>query len=124
MEINVEITRVLEAQKLTTKNGEMVKHMFIGKTEGDYPKEICFEVMNEERWNKMKDYVVVGKTVKASFDISSREWNGKFFTSINCFSVYGGGGQQQQAPVQQQSAVPNAQPSPAGSSENTDNLPF
>ena len=123
MEINVLITRVLEGQKLTTKNGEMVKHMFIGKTEGDYPKEICFEVMSEERWNKMKDYVVVGKTVKASFDLSSREWNGKFFTSVNCFSVYGGGvSQQQQGQSPAQPAPQTAAPAPV--QQTNDEPPF
>lgn len=122
MEINVEITRVLEAQKLTTKNGEMVKHAFVGKTEGDYPKEICFDVMSEERWNKMKDYVVVGKTVKASFDISSREWNGKFFTSVNCFSVYGGGGSQYQAQSPAQPAPRTAAAAPV--QQTNDEPPF
>ena len=118
LKLSVKITNVLE-QKYNSRDGEKVKHLIVGETQEEYSKMVCFDVFNEERWNKMLPYLQKDRVVEISFDISSREYNGKYFTSATAFSVYGGGGQQQ-------SAVPNAQPAPEKTQENNgnDNLPF
>lgn len=124
-EVQCKILELLPEQRGTSSRGEWVRRGFVAETLGEYPKKMQFDVMGDERWQKMSQYVQVGREVKVSFDVESRNWNNKWFTSLSCFSVYGGGGQQQQqAPAQQQSAVPNSQQAPAGSSENTDDLPF
>ena len=82
---------------------------------------MMFEVMGVERWEKMRPYVVVGNVVKVSFDISSREWNERWFTSLTAFSVYGGGNTaapQSEAPVESKPAPVETAPS------KTDDLPF
>ena len=119
LKLSVKITNVLE-QKYNSRDGEKVKHLIVGETQEEYSKMVCFEVFNEERWNKMLPYLQKDRVVEVSFDISSREYNGKYFTSATAFSVYGGGGG-----GQQQSAVPNAQPAPAQPvNTNTDDMPF
>ena len=119
LKLSVKITNVLE-QKYNSRDGEKVKHLIVGETQEEYSKMVCFEVFNEERWNKMLPYLQKDRVVEVSFDISSREYNGKYFTSATAFSVYGGGGGQQQ-----NSPVPTAQPAPADNGTGDDSqLPF
>lgn len=133
MEIEVEIVKVLEEQKFNTRNGEMTRHSFVGRTFGDYPKEMCFEVVGDERWGKMSNNITPSRRVSVRFDVSSREWQGRWFTSLTAFSVFAkeseiGQSQSQGQNVQQaqsaQSPAPHQpQPSPQ-SQENSDDLPF
>ena len=133
MEIEVEIVKVLEEQKFNTRNGEMTRHSFVGRTFGDYPKEMCFEVVGDERWGKMSNNITPSRRVSVRFDASSREWQGKWFTSLTAFSVFAkeseiGQSQSQGQNVQQaqsaQSPAPH-QPQPLPQSqENSDDLPF
>lgn len=90
MEITVKILQVLPEQRGTSARGEWVKSGFVGETFGDYPKQIAFEVVGADRCAKVMPYIVVGAVLKIGFDVSSREYNGKWYSSITCFSAYGG----------------------------------
>lgn len=118
-EVQCKILEILPEQRGTSSRGEWVRRGFVGETLGEYPKKLQFDVMGEERWQKMSQYVQVGREVKVSFDVESRSWNNKWFTSLSCFSVYGGG-------QQQNNPAPTAQPAPAPAQESNgnDNLPF
>ena len=130
MEIEVEIVKVLEEQKFNTRNGEMTRHSFVGRTFGDYPKEMCFEVVGDERWGKMSNNITPSRRVSVRFDASSREWQGKWFTSLTAFSVFAkeseiGQSQSQGQNVQQAQSPAPHQPQPLPQSqENSDDLPF
>ena len=112
MEINVKVVKILDVQRFTSSRtgNEYVKNIFVGTTQGQYPKTIAFSVMGEDKFQKMG--IVVGGMYDVSFDVESREWNGKYFTECNAWLVKridnGGIDNQQQA----QSPVPNAQPMP------------
>ena len=106
---------------------------FVIKTEGEYSKSICFEVLGRERIDKMSPYLKVGGLVKVSFDVSSREWQGKWFTSLTAFSVFAkeseiGQSQntQQVQGTQTQNPAPAPQPQPQAQSQSSDDsdLPF
>lgn len=108
MEITVKILQVLPEQRGTSARGEWVKSGFVGETFGDYPKQIAFEVVGADRCAKVMPYIVVGAVLKIGFDVSSREYNGKWYSSITCFSAYGGQQGGAQPEVQQQvGAVPS-----------------
>lgn len=87
MEINVKVVKILDAQRFTSsRNGnEYVKNIFVGTTQGQYPKTIAFSVMGEDKFQKMG--IVVGGMYDVSFDVESREWNGKYFTECNAWLV-------------------------------------
>ena len=105
MDIQVTIKQILPEQRGQGKNGEWVRYSFVGKTIEQYQKTVKFDVLGQERWNKMKAYLALESTVKVSFDIESREYKGKYYTTLNAFSVYAGNVQQpQQAPQQHASA--------------------
>ena len=118
-EVQCKILELLPEQRGTSSRGEWVRRGFVAETLGEYPKKMQFDVLGQERWDKMSQYVQVGREVKVSFDVESRQWQNKWFTGLSCFSVYGGGS------GQQQSAVPNAQPAPAQPVNTyTDDMPF
>lgn len=85
MEIQVKIAKILESQSFVSKKNGLtyVKHHFLGVTGGQYPKQIAFSVMGDDKWREMA--VVVGKEYVVSFDVTSREWNGKWFTDVSCW---------------------------------------
>ena len=121
MEISVKVEKILEKQSFTSKKDGTVynKYGFVGKTQEQYAKTICFVCMGDEAWGRMN--IQVGSTYQVSFDVSSREWNGKYFTECSCWRAQLIGGFQQV-----KSAVHNAQPyvEPQANVSSGDPLPF
>lgn len=110
MERTAKIIQVLPEQRFNGKSGEIVKNAFVIEWQDNgYTQHLCLEVMGADKWEKMKKAVVVGYEVLVKYDATSREWQGKWFTSCSCFYCSNVGGQQQtqshaQAPQQQASA--------------------
>jgi hypothetical protein len=127
MERTAKIIQVLPEQKFNGKNGEIVKNAFVIEwTDNGYTQKLCLEVMGADKFEKMKKAVVVGNDVLVKYDATSREWQGKWFTSCSCFYCSNVGGQQQaqtQQPVNNDPshAVQTAQQAPA---PQGDDLPF
>lgn len=122
IEITGRIVSVLPEQRFNGKNGEVVKNAFVIEWQDNgYKQLLCLEVMGEDKFEKMKNAVKVGYDVLCKFSVSSREWNGKYFTTATCFYCANVGGQQQaQSPAQ----APQ-QPANASQQENDDSgLPF
>ena len=127
MERTAKIIQVLPEQKFNGKNGEIVKNAFVIEWQDNgYTQKLCLEVMGADKWEKMKKAVVVGNDVLVKYEATSREWQGKWFTSCQCFYCSNVGGQQQaqtQQPVNNDPshAVQSAQQAPP---PQDDNLPF
>jgi hypothetical protein len=123
MERTAKIIQVLPEQRFNGKNGEIVKNAFVIEWQDNgYTQKLCLEVMGSEKWEKMQKAVVVGNDVLVKYEATSREWQGKWFTSCQCFYCSNVGGQQQtqtQAPVQ----APQ-QPANAPQQSNDDDIPF
>lgn len=127
LEIEGRVSHILPEQSGTSARGEWVRGGFVIRTEGEYPKSICFEVLGRERIDKIRPYLREGGLVKVSFDVSSREWQGKWFTSLTAFSVFAKESEIGQSGTQsaQQSAAPQPQPQPAPQPQKEeDPLPF
>ena len=122
MERTAKIIQVLPEQRFNGKNGEIVKNAFVIEWQDNgYTQKLCLEVIGEDKWNKMQKAVVVGNEVLVKYEATSRESNGKFYTTANCFYCSNVGGQQQ-AQAQQTTQAPQAQ---GQQQENDDNgLPF
>lgn len=123
MELECRVVRVLDAQKFNGKNGEVVKYGFVCEYGDKYVKQVMFEVFGTEKWSQMCSMLRVGEMVNVKFDVSSREWNGRWFTSLSCYRVDG-------VQVNQSTPVSNAaynQPSVANATfgvQSNDSLPF
>lgn len=122
VEITGRIVNVLPTQSGQGKNGEWVKNSFVIEwQDGNYTQHLCLEVVGQEKWDKMKQSVAVGNTVLCKFSVSSREWNGKYFTSCQCFYCANVGGQQT-VNNDPSHAVQTAQQAPAPLGDSS--LPF
>ena len=123
MEITGKIIKVLPEQKIS--GNLKVKNAFVIEwKDNGYPLMLCLDVLGEDKWNKMKQNIVVGNQVTCKFNATSREYNGKYFTSCNCWYCALVG-----AADAQQTAVHNAQPAPSAEQQqqntfNSDPLPF
>jgi len=131
-------------QKLPLQSGESKTsgkpwqvQAYVLETQEQYPRKVCFEIFGEQR---IKDNPCeIDDIVTVSFDIESREFNGRWFTSIRAWKVQQGivDPNAQPAAAPQAAAAPAAQPmpqlaaaanveafDPAPSGESTDDLPF
>ena len=80
------------------------------------------QVYGEDKWSGMP--IQQGQVVNVAFDVSSKEWNGKWFTQCDCWKVSLAQTQQQVAQpqvMQQQSQQAQA---PVQQAPVDDTLPF
>ena len=82
MEIQVKVVEVLAPQTINKKDGtQTTKGAFIGETFGQYPKKVKFDVMGG-KYEQIMQPVVAGNQLQVSFDVESREWQGKWYTDL------------------------------------------
>lgn len=107
------------------------KHAYVLETQESYPKKIYFDFFGE----RADQYPLeVGQMIKLSFDIDSREYEGRWYTSISGWKaepadVAQSSAQQPFSPATAPIANTNFPPAsvqsePLGASEPNDDLPF
>lgn len=84
MDITGKIIAVLPMQTGEGKNGQWRSQDYVLETKDQYPKKICFNLFGA----KIDQFpIALNDEVKVSFDIESREWNGRWFTSVRAWKV-------------------------------------
>lgn len=123
MEITGKVVKILDTLSgVSTRTGEpWVKHAFVIETQGQYSKKIAFTVMGDERFKEMN--IAVGESYSVSFDVESREWNGKWFTDLTAWRAMCVGQQAVAQPRNTVVDVPQA-PAPQTAEPKADDLPF
>ena len=127
MEVTGKIIQKLEPQSGTSKAGNAwTKQEYVLETIENFPKKIFFDFFGE-RANQYP--LEVGDTVTLSFDIESREWNGKWFTSIRGWKAEKTDAQAAAPAMQQAAPAPSAIPAApmpdfSASENENDDLPF
>jgi hypothetical protein len=130
MDITGTVVAVLPEQRFNGKNGEVVKNAFVIEwQENGYAQKLCLEVMGADKFEKMQKAVVVGYDVQVRFNVTSREYNGRYYTTASCFycaNIGAVNNQPQQAQQQQRmsSPAPQTQIPQDGSHVDDSNLPF
>ena len=122
MERTAKIIQVLPEQRFNGKNGEIVKNAFVIEwKDNGYTQKLCLEVIGADKFEKMKKAVVVGNEVLVKYEATSREYQGRWYTTANCFYCSNVGGQQQaQSPTQ----APQQKDSAPQQQEESNDLPF
>ncbi|MEE4177837.1 MAG: DUF3127 domain-containing protein [Bacteroides sp.] len=84
MEITGKVVEILTEQSGQGRNGIWRRQEFILEVPGQYPRKVCIAL-----WGDKIDQVALktGEEVTASIDIESREYNGKWFTSVKAWKV-------------------------------------
>lgn len=112
MDIVGKIIQVLPEQSGMSKTGNPWKvQSYVLETQEQYPRKVCFEIFGEDRIKN--NPCKVDDVVTVSFDIESREFNGRWYTSIRAWRVQQGAVAAAPAtaqPTMQPSAQPAAQP--------------
>ena len=104
---------------------------YVIETQEQYPKRVCFEVFGTD---KLKEFNIRNNDlIKVHFDISAREYNGKWYNSIRAWkvehvnqdgSVAGATANQVAASSQQEPQAPATQAAAPAAKESDDDLPF
>lgn len=84
MEVNGKIIQLLGVQTGQGKNGTWKKQEFILETGDQYLKKICIAVWGDKI--DMSQYRI-GDPVQVSFDVESREYNGRWYTDVKAWKV-------------------------------------
>ena len=89
MDIVGKIIQVLPLQEGVSKTGNPWKvQSYVLETQEQYPRKVCFEIFGED---KIKNNPCnIDDLVTVSFDIESREFNGRWYTSIRAWRVQQG----------------------------------
>ena len=84
MELKATLVQVLPLQKGVGKNGEWKKQDIIVQTDGQYPKKVCVSIWGD----KINEQILqIGKQLSISFDVESREFNGRWYTDVKAWKV-------------------------------------
>jgi len=94
MEIEGRIARKLNVQSGTSSRGAWSKQEFILEyQEGNFPSQVCMNVWGEDKVRDLEKYQV-GDKVRVSFNLSSREFNGRWYTDVRAWRIEPAGQQQ------------------------------
>ena len=87
LELEGRIARKLNVQTGTSARGAWSKQEFIFEyQEGNFPTQICMNVWGEDKVKDLDKYQV-GDKVKISFNLSSREYNGRWYTDVRAWRI-------------------------------------
>jgi hypothetical protein len=84
MEFKGRVTAVLPIERGSGRNGPWARAtVVLGYESGQYPKSIALQNSKDaEKFAQIR----VGQTGTFQVDFKTREYNGKFYTDINCWS--------------------------------------
>ena len=89
MEVVGKIIQVLPAQEGVGRNGNPWKvQPYVLETVENYPRKVHFEVFGEDRIKA--NPCDIDQLVTVSFDIESREFNGRWYTDVRAWKVENG----------------------------------
>lgn len=95
MEIQGKIIVVLPERSGVSQRGNQWRSIsYVLETQEQYPKKMAFDVTND-KIDQLN--IQLGETLTVQFDINAREYNGRWFNSVNAWNVIR---QTQQAPAQ------------------------
>ena len=88
LKVKGKIIEILEVEKGTSKAGkEWQKQNFVIDTGAKYNPEVCFEVFGKEKCENLQKYNKVGQDVEVHFNVSSREYNGRYFHNLDAWKI-------------------------------------
>lgn len=86
MEIQVKVIQKLSTKEGVSASGKAwMSYSFIGETIETYPRKVCFDVFGEKRIQE--NPISIDGVYNVSFDLESREFNGRWYTSVNAWKI-------------------------------------
>jgi len=89
MKVTGKITKVLETKEGVSKAGtEWKKTEFLLTTNEEYNNLYCFEIFGLDKVDAFLKFQKVNDIVEVDFNVKCREWQGKYFTSLEAWKVF------------------------------------
>jgi len=84
MQLKAKLLEILPLQTGKGKNGEWKKQDIVVETQEKYPKKVCVSI-----WGDKLDGVILKpqELYEISFDIESREFNGRWYTDVKAWKI-------------------------------------
>jgi len=82
MELTGKLVAVLPEQTGNGKNGVWKKQDVVVETEGKFPKKVCVSIWGDK---VDRSLLQMGAQLRVSFDLESREFNGKWYTDVKAW---------------------------------------
>lgn len=130
MEISGKIIQVLPLQQGTSKAGNTWKKQeYVLETQDNYPRKVKFDFFGD----RVDQYPLnLGEVVTVSFDLESREFNGRWYTDVRAWKAEKGSAPQVVAPMASAEPQPTygaahlqpVEPFTAPQGDQSDDLPF
>ncbi|MBO7596252.1 MAG: DUF3127 domain-containing protein [Bacteroidales bacterium] len=112
LEVEGKLTHLLERRSGVSANGtNWTSQDFVIEIPGQYPQSAVFNVYGDR---VQLDQYQIGENIKVSFDIRGREYQGKWYNTLNAWKIERIGAT---APAANQGAAPAGQTAPAGPAE-------
>jgi hypothetical protein len=124
MELKGKIISVLPLSTGTSAKGPWKKQEYILQTIETYPKKVCFNVWGD----RIDEFALkAGDSVEVSFDLESREFNGRWYTDVKAWKVVKEAKGEASGQFESQPPLPPVPPDPDDmlpAGEEGDDLPF
>ena len=120
MDISGKIIAVLPIATGQGKNGTWRSQDYVLETADQYPKKVCFNLFGD----KIDQFpIAIDDQVNVSFDVESREYNGRWYTTIRAWKIEKNAVSASAAPASSSSAPAPSFDAAPGAGEGSD-LPF
>lgn len=87
IEIEGRLLRKMEPQSGRSSRGEWIKQEFVVEfQDGNYPSNAVFSVWGQDKVKELEAFSL-GSQIKVSFGISSREFNGRWYTDLRAWRL-------------------------------------
>jgi len=85
LEVTGKLVTTLPTQSGEGKNGTWTKGSFVIETADKFPKKVCLTVWGDLVSNL--NSIQSGDELKVSFDVESREYNGRWYTDLKAWKI-------------------------------------
>ncbi|HKJ78768.1 MAG TPA: DUF3127 domain-containing protein [Prolixibacteraceae bacterium] len=86
LQVKGKIQQILKAESGVSRAGkEWQKQEFVIETEEQFPRKVCFTLFNDK--TSLINNLSEGEEVEVSFNLESREFNGKWYHNINAWKI-------------------------------------
>jgi len=79
-----------DVENIEGKEGKKwIKQTFLLKTNAEYNNQICFQLFGEEKIKLLEPHQL-GDSIEVFFNVSSREYNGRYYHNIDAWKISDG----------------------------------
>ena len=125
LEIEGTLSQKLSVQSGNSARGPWAKQEFILEyPDGNFTAKACFTAWGQDKVQDLDKYQV-GDKVKVSFNLKSREYNGRWYNDLQVWKIAPAGAQPAAPaqPAQQARPVPQAPASPVAPAPTIEDMP-